>query len=167
MGGSDVANATPTAGRAFDGTDLRVDVVVGPGFPNENEIRETADEVTADTRVVRDPPDLPELMFEADFAVGACGSTTYELLALGTPLVCSPVVDNQEQIATALSERDLATVVDERNRRRGFRRGVRRYLEDAELRRRRRTRGREAVDGRGTKRVCTEVLSLVDENAVS
>jgi spore coat polysaccharide biosynthesis predicted glycosyltransferase SpsG len=167
MGGSDVANETPKAVRAFDGTDLRIDVVVGPGFSNEGEIREAADEVTADTRVVRDPQNLPELMFEADFAIGACGSTTYELLALGTPLVCSPVVDNQEQIAAVLSDRDLAHVVDEINRRRGFRRGVSRYLEDAELRHRRRTQGRETVDGRGTERVSAEVLSIVDGNAMS
>lgn len=167
MGGSDVANATPDAVRAFDGTGLRVDVVVGPGFSNEAEIRDVADGVTADTRVVRDPPNLPELMFEADFAVGACGSTTYELLALGTPLVCSPVVENQERIASALSERDAATVVDETNRRRGFRRGVTRYIDEPDIRREHRDRGSDIVDGRGTERVCAELLSMADENAVS
>lgn len=167
MGGSDVANATPDAVRAFDGTNLRVDVVVGPGFSNEDEIRTVTDGVTADTRVVRDPPNLPKLMFQADFAVGACGSTTYELLALGTPLVCSPVVENQERIASALSERDAATVVGETNRERGFRRGVIRYIEEPDIRRERRDRGREIVDGRGTERVCAELLSTADENSVS
>jgi len=167
MGGSDIANATPNAIRAFDGTSLRVDIVVGPGFSNEAEIRDVAADVSADARVVRDPPDLPRLMFQADFAVGACGSTTYELLALGAPIVCSPVVENQERIAAALSRRDVATVVDEADREQGFRRGVTRYLEDRDLRRERRDRGRSIVDGHGTERVCAELLSTIDENAVS
>ncbi|MDL0119332.1 UDP-2,4-diacetamido-2,4,6-trideoxy-beta-L-altropyranose hydrolase [Halobacterium salinarum] len=167
MGGSDVTNSTPDAVQAFDGTGLRLDVVVGPGFTNENEIRTVADNVTADTHVVQVPQNLPELMFKADFAVGACGSTTYELLALGTPLVCSPVVENQERIASALSKREIAIVVEETDRKEGFRRGVTRYLEHSNFRRERQDRGRNIIDGHGTERVCAELLSIAGNKTVS
>jgi len=77
MGGSDVADLTPTAVRAFDGFDLRVDAVVGPGFSRDQErsIREVAREITAEVDVVRDPPDLPARMFRADFAVSTASSS--------------------------------------------------------------------------------------------
>ena len=51
---------------------------------------------SSDVHVVRDPPDLPERMFQADFAVTTASTTTYELLALGTPIISIPVADNQE-----------------------------------------------------------------------
>ncbi|OYR76205.1 hypothetical protein DJ84_22730, partial [Halorubrum ezzemoulense] len=71
MGGSDIVELTPTVIRAFDGFDLRVDAVVGPGFSVEQEdtIRKVAENVRADVRVVRNPENLPERMFQADFAV--------------------------------------------------------------------------------------------------
>lgn len=164
MGGSDVANATPAAVEAFDGTQLRVDVVVGPAFSNEAEIQATAEQITAETEVVHNPSNLPALMFDADLAVGACGSTTYELLALGTPLICSPVAENQHRIASALSERDIAAVVDETRRKRGFRRSVERYVSDARIRRQHRDRGRSIVDGHGIERVCNKIYSLTEQD---
>ena len=160
MGGSDVANATPDAVRAFDGTALRVDVVVGPGFSNEAEIQDVADGVTADTRVVRDPPNLPELMFEADFAVGACGSTTYELLALGTPLVCSPVVENQERIASILRSHDLARVVPALSDISAIRTEIEVLSTNQKIRRRYLENGCDVIDGRGSRRVSETIVNV-------
>ena len=95
MGGSDVGNATPDAVRAFDGTDLEIDVIVGPGFQNEAEIEAAVRETDATFDVVRDPDDLPRRMFEADLAVTALGLTVYELLALRTPFVGLPQAPDQ------------------------------------------------------------------------
>lgn len=113
MGGGDTANLTPTVIRAFDSTGVRVDAIVGPGCSDrqETEIRRIADKVHADVRVAHDPEDLPTRMFKADFAVSTASTTTYELFALGTPVVCLPVADNQEPIAEALTERDGALVL--------------------------------------------------------
>ena len=104
MGGSDIANVTPTAVRAFDDFDLTVDVIVGPGVSTgrERNIRTVASDCSATCRVSRDPDDLIDRMFRADFAVTTASTTTYELLAVGTPIISVPVVDNQTQIAAAL-----------------------------------------------------------------
>jgi spore coat polysaccharide biosynthesis predicted glycosyltransferase SpsG len=155
FGGSDPSGLTPVAVRAFDGLGLRVDAIVGPGASAtlEADVREAAAETDADVRVVRDPTDLPERMFEADLAVTACGSTTYELLALGTPMVAVPVVVNQEPIGRALEGRDLATVLAPDCTPADVRAAVRPLLDDPERRRERCRAGRALIDGNGSYRI--------------
>jgi UDP-2,4-diacetamido-2,4,6-trideoxy-beta-L-altropyranose hydrolase len=166
MGGSDIADLTPTVIRAFDGFDLSVEAIVGPGFSErqERDVRAVATDISTDVQGTRYPDDLAERMFRADFAVSTASSTTYELLALGTPIVSRPVADNQEPIAAALRERDVATVLERGRGEVAFQDAIQEYMSDAALRRDRRERGRALVDGKGVLRVHTEVLSLVDEN---
>jgi spore coat polysaccharide biosynthesis predicted glycosyltransferase SpsG len=165
MGGSDTARLTPTVVQAFNGFDLRVDAIVGPGCSTEQEqeIRRVATECSADICVARDPDDLVERMVQADVGVSTASSATYEHLALGTPMVSIPVVDNQEPIAAALRSRDAATVLRrDDDDQEAFRTAIETYLSDAGLRRRRRELGRELVDGRGVERLFAEVLSIVE-----
>jgi len=162
MGGSDIAELTPTVVRAFDGVDLRVDAIVGPGCSADQQraVHNAAAESSADVRIARDPDDLVERMQQADFGVSTASSATYELFALGTPLITIPVVDNQEPIAAALRDRDVATVLRRDADRTELDGAITTYLTDAELRRRRRNQGRELVDGNGVRRVVAEVLSI-------
>ena len=166
MGGSDIAKLTPTVIRAFNGFDLRVDAIVGPGFSTEQEmeIGEAADNVSADVRVIRDPDDLPERMFQADFAVTTASTTSYELLALGTPIVNLPVVDNQKLIADVLREHDAATVLDDSSDVNAFSDAIGEYVDNSSLRRKRREIGQDLVDGCGSSRVYREVLSAGNSN---
>jgi spore coat polysaccharide biosynthesis predicted glycosyltransferase SpsG len=152
--------------RAFDGFELRVDAVVGPGCSDSQQqaVRTAATETDADVHVARDPDDLVERMLAADIAVSTASTATYELLALGTPLVSIPVVDNQEPIATALRQRDAATVLQRGGGEGAFRSAVEMYLNGPELRLKRRQQGRKLVDGNGTKRIAAEVLSVADGN---
>lgn len=164
MGGSDLSEQTPKAIRAFDGMDIRVDAIVGPGFSErqERDIQRAAEEVSTTVRPIRDPDDLPQRMFRADFAVSTASTTTYELLALGTPIVSLPVVDNQECIATALRDRDAATVLERGAGENAFRRAIQEYMSNARLRRERRKFGRELIDGRGTERIADVIQDVVD-----
>ncbi|MFC7071594.1 PseG/SpsG family protein [Halovenus rubra] len=166
MGGSDIANLMPTAVRAFDGFDIHVDAIVGPGFSaaQERTIRATAEDISADVCIARDPDDLVERMFQADFAVSTSSSTTYELLALGTPIVSVPVVDNQEPIAQSLRERDVARTLDRDAGKEAFIRAIEAYMADQEQRQAYRNLGRQLVDGRGVERVSAEILSLSEDN---
>jgi len=163
MGGSDDTEVTPTVLRAFDGFDIRVDAIVGPGFSRqqEAEIRAAADEVSATVVVARDPDDLVDRMFLADFAVSTASTTTYELLALGTPIVSLPVADNQTLIARALRDGDIATVLERSADRAAIREAVESYTTDADLREHRRAGGRSLVDGEGTRRVVEAVEELL------
>lgn len=167
MGGSDIAGLTPTVVRAFDGFDIQVDTIVGPGVPEtqEQSIRTAANEISTSISVVRDPDDLVERMFQADFAVSTASSTTYELFALGTPIISIPVADNQEPIARSLRERDAATVLERGAGMKAFRDVIERYVTSPELRWKRRDFGRQLVDGRGSKRICAEVLSIAGNDS--
>jgi UDP-2,4-diacetamido-2,4,6-trideoxy-beta-L-altropyranose hydrolase len=162
MGGSDIANLTPTVVRAFDGLDIHVDAIVGPGCPDsqERDIREAARASSSEVHVHRDPDDLAERMFRADFAVSTASSTTYELLALETPIVSIPVADNQEPIASALRDREAATVLTQESEEDEFRKAITEYMRNSELRHRRRLYGREVIDGRGTKRVADAIAKV-------
>lgn len=166
MGGSDIGELTPIVIHAFEGTDLRVDAIVGPGFSIEQEkkIKKAANEVSANVNVVRDPDDLPKRMFRADFAVTTASTTTYELLALGTPVVNLPVVDNQKLIADALRKHDAATVLENTANVNAFSDAISNYVNDIHLRRKRREVGLNLVDGHGVDRVYREVLSAANSN---
>lgn len=160
MGGSDINDVTPEAMRAFLGTDLDLTVVVGPGFSNQDRIERTARDVPLDVTLREHPDDLPELMARADLAVTASGSTTYELLALGTPMIAIPQADNQVPVATALADRGVAEhlpfdrfddlhdhLVD--------------LAADTDRRRQYSQRGRSLVDCRGAERLYEEIAGGV------
>jgi spore coat polysaccharide biosynthesis predicted glycosyltransferase SpsG len=162
MGGSDLAELTPTVVRAFDGFDLTVDAIVGPGCSQTQEqaVRNAASESSTTVEVSRDPDDLVDRMAAADFAVSTASSTTYELLALGTPLVSIPIIDNQEPIAAALRQRDAATVLKRGDGMESFRTAIQEYIDDADLRRRRGRDGQALVDGGGTERIAATISRI-------
>lgn len=185
FGGSDMNSATPEAVRAFDGTGLDVEVIIGPGFTNEGEITEAADETDATFQFSTDPDNLPERMFDADFAVSATGSTVYELLVTGTPVIGMPQTNNQVPIAEGLAaldaivslegdsvvtfEEEVGTSVtpslgeiDPEGMRQALRRSVSRLKNDTGFRRKLRERGRKLVDGRGDSRVYNRMLENYD-----
>jgi len=154
MGGSDTQGATPRLIPAFEGTDLSVDVIIGPGFDDEIEskIHRKLNKAALDARLLHDPPNLVERMFEADIAVSATGSTSYELLALGTPTIGIPQADNQILIAEGLVERDaiihlssdsIADLPDSLDE----------LIQDDSLRKSLRQNGRALVEADGVKRV--------------
>lgn len=151
MGGSDVRGETPAVLDQLRHTVLGVDVVVGPGFSNRSAIERAADKC-GDGCVLHDnPDDLAALMFEADLAISATGTTAYELLATMTPTIGIPQADNQVAVASSLSARDAliwceSTGVELQD-------AVRSLIENQSLRRRLRDNGVELVDGEGVRRI--------------
>lgn len=162
MGGSDVGNATPTAMAAFDGRDLAVDVVVGPGFTNRDEIAATAETVDCRFDVVENPDDLPRRLFETDFAVTALGLTAYELAAVGTPFVGTVQAPDQRPKAKALADAEAALVLGDADRD-SFEDAVDRLASDDQLRRELRRRAGDLVGTDGVGRVRDGLESLVEE----
>lgn len=162
MGGSDIASLTPSVVRAFDGFDLKLDAIVGPGFSasQEREITRAGGEISADVQVLRDPGELVERMFQADFAVSTASSTTYELLALGTPMISLPVAENQEPIAEVLRDRSIATVVNRDPHITELNTVIVEYVESSSPRQERQQKGRELVDGQGSNRVYRSLKRL-------
>lgn len=161
MGGGDVNNTTPAAVRAFDGHDLGIDVIVGPGYSNRDEIRNAVETTECAFTIHNEPSNLPELMFDADFAVSALGTTVYELIATNTPLLGLSSVENQNRIAQMVQQHDLGIVVDSLTE---LREGIENYVTDTRFRRTVFRQYRDLVDGKGTQRV---VNSIEESNSVA
>lgn len=58
--------------------------------------------------LVSDVSDMAALMRTVDLAIGASGSTSWELACLGVPAVLTPIADNQRPIITALQREGAA-----------------------------------------------------------
>jgi spore coat polysaccharide biosynthesis predicted glycosyltransferase SpsG len=150
MGGSDVSNTTPIAMEAFDNFSGNVDVVIGPGFSNIEEIKRAADSLPTCFNLLYSPDNMAELMQQADVAVSAVGGTVFELLATRTPFVGIPQVENQMQRSEALCRNELARIVTTGD---ALVPEVEELFEDDKRRRRLFERMAGVVDGNGAKRV--------------
>lgn len=159
VGGSDLADSfvevlSLTASVADTST---IHAVVGPYFESPRD---------APNNVIyhRQPPDIHELMWEADMAVTGGGQTLYELAACGTPSVALTLgadqirnVDGFEKagFCFAAGDPDNSNFEDE----------FRGYLETlylkSETRRRMSKMGRSLVDGKGVSRVVERIGELL------
>jgi UDP-2,4-diacetamido-2,4,6-trideoxy-beta-L-altropyranose hydrolase len=113
FGGSDRDNLTGRALGAILGfrrADVRVDVVIGAAHPAAAELREQI-AGHPNLAIHSNLPTLAPLMSEADLAIGAAGTTSWERLCLGLPSVIVTQADNQRAIAEELHRRDLARLV--------------------------------------------------------
>jgi UDP-2,4-diacetamido-2,4,6-trideoxy-beta-L-altropyranose hydrolase len=106
FGGFDPDNLTLLVLKALQHPQLShiaVDVVTGIGNPYGNDIRNFVAE-HPNTKLHVQVENIAELMVEADLAVGAGGSTTWERMALGLPSVVVTIAENQIPFTRALSE---------------------------------------------------------------
>ena len=104
MGGSDPSNETC---KALDGicrlgrSDLKLDVVIGEANPHRSAV-EAACAKLAHASLHVQTARMAELMAQADCAIGAGGTATWERCALGLPAVVTILAENQVPIAEAL-----------------------------------------------------------------
>jgi spore coat polysaccharide biosynthesis predicted glycosyltransferase SpsG len=165
LGGADPSNVTRTAIHALQalaGGAFSVRVLVGPLNARADELARAAQAAGPHVELRVAPADVPALMAWADVAVSAAGSTTWELLYLGVPLVLVTLADNQRDIAASLGRAGVAlelgwhadvtpsAIVS----------AVSSLASDHRRRHAMRDAGRAMVDGRGADRVAEAIGSL-------
>jgi UDP-2,4-diacetamido-2,4,6-trideoxy-beta-L-altropyranose hydrolase len=159
FGGSDRHELTPLALRALialDRADIAADVVVSDSAPAIAQLARQSSQI----RVHADLPSLAPLMADADLAIGAAGSTSWERMCLGLPAVVITVADNQQPVARALQQRGLIhwlgsyDTMDEAKLRAALAQQIAAGADTASSR-----AGHRAVDGRGINRVRTALLA--------
>lgn len=91
--------------------DVTLDLVVGGAAPSLPALRALAE---ADPRFVLhvDAQDMPRLVLEADLAIGAGGSTTWERCVLALPALTLILADNQIAAARALEAAGVTPCLD-------------------------------------------------------
>lgn len=105
FGGTDPTQETEKTLKAieqFDAQEIQVDVVVGASNPKRESIRKIC-ENNANFHFHCQVSNMAELMNEADLAIGAGGSTTWERCYLGLPSLTVVVAENQLKITKEIS----------------------------------------------------------------
>jgi UDP-2,4-diacetamido-2,4,6-trideoxy-beta-L-altropyranose hydrolase len=103
MSGADQDDVTRRAASAAMTLGVPVDVVVGPAYPFEPELRAWVDgQPLVDLHV--NTSGMVGLMERADLAIGAPGSASWERCTLGLPTVLVTLADNQAEAARRLAE---------------------------------------------------------------
>ncbi|WP_038305149.1 UDP-2,4-diacetamido-2,4,6-trideoxy-beta-L-altropyranose hydrolase [Kingella kingae] len=83
---------------------LSITIVMGKTAPHINSIRQFAETAPFECRVLVNANNMAELMAQADWAIGAAGSTSWERCCLGLPTLLLVIADNQRTIAEQLQQ---------------------------------------------------------------
>lgn len=113
----------------------------------------------AGIRLLLDDPDVARRMTEADIAVTAGGTTTFEMAMLGLPAIIVQIADNQRANAQAWERAGVALDLGplERFDADRLRDKLVALAGDSGLRGRMAARGRKCVDGRGADRIAVAI----------
>lgn len=113
MGGSDPAGLTIKAVVALGMLDgnFQTSVLLGPGFLHEKELSDLTSKSRRKFHLLSNVKDIPELMSQADFAVGSFGVTAYELAARGVPGIFMCLTDDHVKSAMAFVEAGMGVCV--------------------------------------------------------
>ena len=158
MGATDPSNATLRVIRALSGLpkSIEVDALLGSAAPHREAVTAA---LGAGMRLHVDPENLVSLFADADLAIGAAGSTSFERAILGLPSILIPVADNQRFIVQAFGAAKAAEVLsaDALDRPAEFVAQVRQFADDGDKRAEMSQAAARMIDGRGTLRLLAAV----------
>lgn len=164
MGGIDRPNATSRILDALVQSSLprssRVTVVMGSGAPWLEQVKAKAAEIPQIADIEINVNNMARLMSESDVAIGAAGSTAWERCCLGLPSIHLVLAENQltgavalEAAGAALLVRDSTTLVANIEKFLYLVSNPRNYKSMVE-------NAASITDGKGTERVCDELVGL-------
>ena len=113
LGGTDPGNFTQKIIEVLAEENLHVKAVVGGSNPHLESLRQCVERIRnkpACIELLVNPRDMPELIYSADLAFAAGGSTVWELFFLGLPSVLFKTTDNQGGVTEYLARHGLAIV---------------------------------------------------------
>ena len=165
FGSSDPDNLAGRAAQAIGdaGLSVAMDIAVSSASPNAESLRSLAVRPGSRIRLHFDADNIPLLMEQADIAIGAAGTTTWERCCLGLPSLIYACADNQAEIAATVEASGAglllgrSTAFDEAV----LTNALRDLMEQATRRRTISKRAAGLCDGGGTMRVVSAITSLV------
>jgi UDP-2,4-diacetamido-2,4,6-trideoxy-beta-L-altropyranose hydrolase len=110
FGATDPHNLSGLALEALEplGADISADVVLGSKSQYVAAVRKAAAGAPFEARVHENTAEIPKLMRDADIALGAPGTTSWERCCLGLPSILVTFANNQREIAADLGRVEAA-----------------------------------------------------------
>lgn len=165
MGATDAVNATGRVIGLLRDADLQLelDVVLSAAAPHLASVRAAAADMALPARVHTDVKEMAGLMSQADIAIGAAGTTSWERCCLGLPSVLVVTADNQRRIAAALHAAGAAFVCGDWETPDAdcLIAAVRRLCADAAARGEMSARAARICDGHGAERVAEYLVEAL------
>ncbi|OPX54809.1 UDP-2,4-diacetamido-2,4,6-trideoxy-beta-L-altropyranose hydrolase [Oceanospirillum multiglobuliferum] len=116
LGGVDKDNITGQVLKALENSTLdqacKITVVMGKTAPHLLQVQQFAASSKYSITVLSAVSNMAELMANADFAIGAAGSTAWERCTLGLPTLMIILADNQKLIAAQLQAAQAAWSIE-------------------------------------------------------
>lgn len=167
IGATDPFNWSATILEALnDYTNEKFDISVVLACETEHleALKKTATESIHEVNILINPDNLPELMIEAELAIGAAGVSASERMALGIPSIVLVVADNQENMATAITDMKIGVVLDVRNEfdHNTFLTSITKLIADSELRNTLISNMKNVMDMSGADRIIQEISFAMD-----
>lgn len=168
FGGDDKRNLTPKVLSVLQKNypDLFFRVIIGNGFKSKSKVKILK---TNKSELIIDPnpTQIKELMLKSDMAISASGQTTLELLRLRIPTVIIVVADNQENIASFLSKKNLVEYCGNWREKLLLNKLNKKFkkLESYETRKRMSELQQNIVDGQGARRIVDFLVKVVIRKA--
>jgi len=168
FGGVDPDNMTGKALEALSASEfshVHVDIVIGAANPHRETISQGVKQRSLTTLHVQ-VENIAELMAQADLALCAGGTTTWERFCLGLPSLVVTIADNQVPFTRDLHEDGLlrwvgtSLDVDVQT----LHKGISKALQDTDRNRQETELGMRLVDGNGVQKV-VEVITKANQNA--
>lgn len=116
LGGIDKDNITGKILQALEkvnlSSDLHITVVMGKTAPHLAQIQQIVQQSQLNVDVIVNANNMAELMANADLAIGAAGSTSWERCCLGLPTLLLVLAENEKKVAELLDLNNIAKMVD-------------------------------------------------------
>lgn len=141
---------------------VHIDVVLGSRAPHLQTILQQAAAHPLEVTVTNDADDMAERMLEADLAIGAGGSTSWERCCLGLPALITVCADNQKVVSQHLAEAEAALLLPAVSRltQENIADGIKKILSTPEAWKKLSNNALKITDGMGAKRVVPELFPL-------
>ncbi len=116
MGGVDPDNVTGKVLHELNNCKLpesiNIIVIMGKTAPHVNSVKMQAETMVNKTTIKFDATNLAEIMSDADIAIGAAGTTSWERCCLGVPSLLWVLAENQKVIAKNLNEKNIVCLFE-------------------------------------------------------
>ena len=116
LGGIDKDNLTGSIlselEKAHLANDVHITVVMGKTAPHIEKVKQLVERLFLNVDVVVNVNDMATRMANADLAIGAAGSTSWERCCLGLPTLLLVLAENQKKVAKILDLSNIAEVVE-------------------------------------------------------